>query len=47
MSKRPLSPVGKSNPYCYCQKDYFETDITSLLKLSSHDEEMEENFRRI
>ena len=38
MSKRPLSPVGKSNPYFYCQKDYLETDITSLPKLS-HDEE--------
>ena len=40
MSKRPLSPGGKSNPYFYCQKDYLETDITSLPKLSSHDEEI-------
>ena len=39
MSKRRLSPVGKSNPYFYCQKDYLETDITSLPKLS-HDEEI-------
>ena len=39
MSKKPLSPVGKSNPYFYCQKDYWETDITSLPKLS-HDEEI-------
>ena len=40
MSKRPLSPVGKSNPYFYCQKDYLETDITCLPKLSSYDEEI-------
>ena len=40
MSTRPLSPVGKSNPYFYCQKDYLQTDITSLPKLSSHDKEI-------
>ena len=40
MSKKPLSLVGKSNPYFYCQKDYLETHIISLPKLSSHDEEI-------